>query len=214
MDQTHSSAPAPSDACKARIMQLRDLAGNVPCRLSVFRRRRLQRQLACLWDQLRAGGELDAFERRPRQSARPWDWQELHRDRRLLVGLLRIYRHDPIPLHDHPGSTGIQLTLTGRLETEQFDLATGGPSPAPATLRRVSRRTMEPGTVSFFTPTCGNIHRLHSETGHSIQCCVLFDPYREGERRWFFPLSHSAPDQRHIEVSSLQLNQPQGGISP
>lgn len=162
--------------------------------------------LDCLFSQLETTGTLCDFQQQPRQARHPWDWEELYRDPKLAIGLLRIYRLDPIPLHDHPGTTGLQITLSDRLQCEQFNLlGKQNGTAGNLTLQRAYDRTLKPGSViSIFTPESGAIHALQSHTEQSIQCCLLFDPYRESERRWFFPLYRTQRQTAHLEVSSFQ----------
>lgn len=116
-------------------------------------------------------------------------WSTLHQDEGTKAGLLCIDRNSPVPMHDHPGSAGVQMLLCGEVSLEQFNPeSTNERSVRAVKLRRHRCATLHPGNISYFTATAGNIHHLHSRTRRSILLCLLIRPYQEAQRAWYFPL--------------------------
>ena len=133
---------------------------------------------------------FDKYRHQARKKCHPWCWEILYLDSLVAAGLLCIDQDSPIPLHDHPGSIGIQMLLYGQLYLEQFDKQGAGcKSKRTASLRRSHTRHLTLGDISCFSPREGNVHRLRSESPRSIQLCLLIHPYEESARAWYFPLA-------------------------
>ena len=39
-----------------------------------------------------------------------WGWQPYVSEPQIRIGLLSVYRNAPIPIHDHPGASGFQMS--------------------------------------------------------------------------------------------------------
>ena len=118
-----------------------------------------------------------------------WLWQRLTKDRGINGGILNIEQGQDIPLHDHPGATGMVRVLTGEVEVWQFDrsIMTVEESDGQAALERVTHRIMRPGDIAVLLPDSGNIHALRA---HSRQCSMLdyfIPPYERSKRTWYQP---------------------------
>ena len=118
-----------------------------------------------------------------------WLWQRLTKDRGINGGILNIGQGQDVPLHDHPGATGMVRVLTGEVEVWQFDrsIMTVEESDGQAALERVTHRIMHPGDIAVLLPDSGNIHALRA---HSRQCSMLdyfIPPYERSERTWYQP---------------------------
>ncbi|MDX2457361.1 MAG: hypothetical protein QNL87_07625 [Gammaproteobacteria bacterium] len=50
-----------------------------------------------------------------------WLWQRLTKESGVKGGILNIEQDQDVPLHDHPGATGMVRVLTGEVEVWQFD---------------------------------------------------------------------------------------------
>ncbi len=52
-----------------------------------------------------------------------WDFEDLHSEEKLHLKLLLVPQGSSIPLHDHPGMSGIIKVVWGRLHLRAFDWA-------------------------------------------------------------------------------------------
>ena len=120
-----------------------------------------------------------------------WGWHPLWDDEALRVGLLIVMPGAPIPLHDHPGSTGLLQVLEGRVIIRQYtlrDLANSRGEPELVVLNVEGRRKYATNDYLIFGPEQGNIHAVSAVDGPCVLLDVLFHPYRDEERSWFMPL--------------------------
>ena len=125
-----------------------------------------------------------------------WLWQRLTRESTINGGILNIEQGHDIPLHDHPGATGMVRVLSGEVEVWQFDpTATTGDQ---VMLERITHRVLRPGDIAMLSPDNGNIHALRARS----QTCRMLDyfipPYVRSERNWFLPVDEDWGEQQRI----------------
>lgn len=126
------------------------------------------------------------------RSDRPWQWMRLFEDSRIRIGLLAVSADQPIPMHDHPGSSGVLLLLSGSLEIVQYNLAvpyTQYQNSSPVLLQQIEDSTLTEGEATIFSDHVGNIHSLTSLESMSVVLQVLITPYQLAQRSWYFPVS-------------------------
>jgi hypothetical protein len=152
----------------------------------------VSRQALLLIQQLDTGSEAfrTAVQESWESGNRFWLWQRLTREANLKGGILNIDSDAAVPLHDHPGASGMLRVLTGEVEVWQFDRQpddSDNTDAGQATLQRVSRKILGPGETAVLLPESGNIHALRSV---STQCSMLdyfIPPYQRSERCWYQP---------------------------
>jgi len=137
-----------------------------------------------------------------------WLWQRLTKESAIKGGILTIEHDQDVPLHDHPGATGMVRVLTGEVEVWHFDRAarTADNSADHAVLELVTHRVMGPGDIAILSPDNGNIHALRARS----QTCRMLDyfipPYERSERTWYLPVDHDWHDKAHIRCESISEN--------
>ena len=120
-----------------------------------------------------------------------WTWQRLLKEKHINGGILSIERERLVPLHDHPGASGMVRIISGAAEIWQYDVVDSSAGPDGnkfAELKRVSRRILKPGDTAVLTPESGNIHALRAV---SEQCSMLYffiPPYKRSRRSWYEPI--------------------------
>jgi quercetin dioxygenase-like cupin family protein len=134
-----------------------------------------------------------------------WLWQRLTKESTVNGGILNIERDQDVPLHDHPGATGMVRVLTGEVEVWQFDRALKATdrSGDHAVLELVTHRVMQPGDIAMLSPDSGNIHALRAR---SKQCSMLdyfIPPYKRSERTWYQPVDNGWHDKTRISCESI-----------
>jgi len=120
-----------------------------------------------------------------------WGWHPLWDDEALRVGLLIVMPGAPIPLHDHPGSTGLLQVLEARVVIRQYtlrDLAISHGEPELVVLNIEGRRECVSNDWLFFGPEQGNIHTVSAVDGPCVLFDVLLHPYLDEDRSWFMTL--------------------------
>lgn len=116
-----------------------------------------------------------------------WLWQRLLRERGLLGGVLNIEQGNDVPLHDHPGATGMLRILSGEAEVWQYDVVSDGDAEAGAVLRRVSHHILRPGDTAVLYPELGNIHALRALSAECRMLDCFVPPYARAMRSWYEP---------------------------
>ena len=138
-----------------------------------------------------------------------WLWQRLTKDTGINGGILNIERGQDVPLHDHPGATGMVRVLTGEVEVWQFDrsiTATTTKTAGKAVLERVTHRVMQPGDVAVLSPDSGNIHALRARSKTCSMLDYFIPPYERSDRTWYRPVDDGWYDKTRITCESITEN--------
>ncbi|MGW8248771.1 MAG: hypothetical protein ACWGOV_11770 [Acidiferrobacterales bacterium] len=122
------------------------------------------------------------------------NWSKvLYADEHTKIGLQAVYQGIPIPLHDHPGSAGIVLVLSGAVNFQYANIIGSRTSPGPIELKIARIRNRLPGQVCWFHAEDRNIHRVEAKTDRAI---ILVAHLRQGDggtRHMYFPVSDYEP---------------------
>jgi hypothetical protein len=131
---------------------------------------------------------LDAVKHSYESGNRFWLWQRMVRTGVLNGGVLNIDSTQMIPLHDHPGATGMLRIMEGEAEVWQFDPAVKVSS-SSRELKLVSRKILRPGDVAVLTPYKGNIHAVRSLSKECSMLDFFIPPYDRKKRSWYEPVT-------------------------
>lgn len=137
---------------------------------------------------------------------RYWLWQRLTRLSGINGGILTIEREQDVPLHDHPGATGMVRILSGELEVWQFDrprVSAPTEQETQAVLERVSHRILRPGDIAILSPDKGNIHALRSKSETCSMLDYFIPPFERSVRTWYQPLDKGWHDKTRIVCSCI-----------
>ena len=136
-----------------------------------------------------------------------WLWQRLARESSINGGLLTIEQNQDVPLHDHPGATGMVRILSGEVEVWQFDRsAEVGKTEGLAMLERVTHRVMRPGDIAMLSPDRGNIHALRARTRECSMLDYFIPPYGRSERTWYQPMDNAWREELRISCRPVAEN--------
>ena len=119
--------------------------------------------------------------------------QVLFSDDGIKVGLQAVHQGNPIPLHDHPGSAGVVLVLSGIANFQYANVNGNHAGRGPVELQVARIRNRLPGQVCWFHAEDRNIHRVEAKTENTI---ILVAHLRQGDggpRHMYFPASDYEP---------------------
>jgi hypothetical protein len=138
-----------------------------------------------------------------------WLWQRLTKENGINGGILNIGQDQDVPLHDHPGATGMVRILSGEVEVWQFDRASMTTEPADnrIVLERVTHRIMQPGDTAMLSPDGGNIHALRACSKTCSMLDYFIPPYVRSERTWFQPVDADWFGKMHITCRCITENE-------
>lgn len=146
-------------------------------------------------------GFLDAAANAWESGNRFWLWQRLTREGSVLGGILHVAQGEDVPLHDHPGATGMLRVLSGELELWQYDAVAGEGS--QAVLQRTSHRVLRPGDTALLLPEQGNIHALRAHTRECSMLDYFIPPYERRARSWYEPSSSGWRDLSRVACKRI-----------
>lgn len=132
---------------------------------------------------------------------RGWSWAGLIDNEYLRVGLLSLNEESTIPIHDHPGSSGLLMILEGHLRIQEYRCHCASMSQSQrrmVEIEQVNRQLFGPGEFGAFSPTQGNIHSLQSFEGPCLILNILMSPYRNEDRTWYMPLEENGLSETHF----------------
>ncbi|MCU7802383.1 MAG: hypothetical protein KZQ92_06765 [Candidatus Thiodiazotropha sp. (ex Lucinoma borealis)] len=120
----------------------------------------------------------------------PCHWQTVAKAPEMMLGLLTVFHIAPIPLHDHPGSSGAQLVLSGRINIRQFEQNSDiEKNNTIVTLISVADRDLGRDECAAYTPTTHNIHDMSAITARCVLLSLQINPFDESMRSLYFPLN-------------------------
>ena len=127
-------------------------------------------------------------------SKKSLNWSKLlFADEHIKVGLQAVYQGNPIPLHDHPGSAGIVLVLSGAVNFQYANIVGNPINPGPVELQIARIRNRLPGQVCWFHAEDRNIHRVEAKTDRAIMLVAHLRQHDGGSRHMYFPVSDYEP---------------------
>ncbi|MCU7931283.1 MAG: hypothetical protein KZQ90_10810 [Candidatus Thiodiazotropha sp. (ex Codakia rugifera)] len=120
----------------------------------------------------------------------PCHWQTVAKTPEMMLGLLTVFHIAPIPLHDHPGSSGAQLVLSGQINIRQFEKnAAIDKNNTIVTLIGVADHDLGRDDCATYTPMTRNIHGMSAITTRCVLLSLQINPFDEFIRSLFFPLN-------------------------
>jgi hypothetical protein len=122
--------------------------------------------------------------------ASDWVWQELGEKSFQRAGMLTIFANAPMPMHDHPGTSGAALILHGSVRIKQFDIKAVHDSDhrSMVELIKTNESIYHQGALASFFAERGNIHTLEAVSDCCAALCVHINAYDWSDRHWYFPV--------------------------
>jgi quercetin dioxygenase-like cupin family protein len=144
---------------------------------------------------------------------RYWLWQRMIKGQDINGGILNIDSDQLVPLHDHPGATGIIRIISGEVEAWQFDVlrqdsgekGKGTDGRNTTELSRVSHRILKAGDMVVLTPDKGNIHALRAVSKQCRMLDFFIPPYQRSQRSWYEPLAENWFNEERVACRKIPL---------
>ncbi len=137
-----------------------------------------------------------------------WLWQRMLRTRRLDGGILNIDQTRMIPLHDHPGATGMVRIISGEAEVWKFQRDDNKKhQPGNAELKLVFHGILRPGDTATITPQNGNIHALRSLSKECRMLDFFIPPFDRRSLLYFEPDHNNWFDKTQIACRAIPRNE-------
>lgn len=123
----------------------------------------------------------------------PWDWFLLHQDDEIRCGVLAVSPYRPVPVHDHPGASGILLVLEGHLVERSYQLDSST-EPGTGLVRLVPGEThyLDAGQWDVYMSDWNNLHSLSAIGRPAMALSIQFHPGSEQARSWFLTTGKDA----------------------
>lgn len=112
----------------------------------------------------------------------------LFKNERIKINVIAIEEGCGLPLHDHPGSSGIAFVISGKVHLTVCE--TEEPKNSPNNLLTVTdERIISKGDVSCFTADRNNIHGMESKSPRSVLLIIHSPPFEKNSQSFFFPIT-------------------------
>lgn len=116
-----------------------------------------------------------------------WHWKELISQKEYIAGILRLDANKKIPIHDHPGSSGLLFVLHGELEVTEYRQINSQTSRTTDLLPYKISAIKSYQFCSFGTDA-GNIHSIRAINKDCFILDILISPYELQQRKWYLPI--------------------------
>lgn len=137
---------------------------------------------------------------------------KLFSDDNINAGLLAVYRDKPVPFHDHPGTLGVMLVLSGAVKIRYADFTGDHGRVGPVELRITRVRERLPGEVCWFFANNRNIHQLEATTANTVMLVAHLPHVDVDKQSFYFPVGeYEAVEGQTLLAQRMKLNRSRTG---
>ena len=133
----------------------------------------------------------------------------MHYEEQFMVAMLDFEAGEEIPLHDHPGMTGVICCIKGRTEVQHYDKLSAVSGSGNPLLRLERDLALTAGATAALTADRGNIHALKA-TEYTRVIDVFTPPYDRDrvERARYYRIDSSPYQERRGVFEAEESIQP------
>ncbi len=117
-------------------------------------------------------------------------WRTLHEDMISQITLVAVYQDQAMPLHDHPGSRGVSLVLSGHAKIHYANVTEVDPASGMIEMVMAESQECHEQEVSSFDIDHNNIHSIEAMTPCTQVLVVHTPPIKRKDQAFYFPLSN------------------------
>lgn len=121
------------------------------------------------------------------QTSPSW-WRSVHKDIASQITLVAVYQGHAMPLHDHPGSRGLALVLSGRAQIRYADVVQLDQASGITEIVMTDSQECTEQKVSSFDTEHNNLHSIEAMTPCVQLLVVHTPPIKREEQAFYFPL--------------------------
>jgi len=122
------------------------------------------------------------------ENTAPSWWRTLHEDTTSQITLVAVYQGHAMPLHDHPGSRGLALVLSGRAQIRYADVVQLDQASGITEIVMTDLQECTEHKVSSFDTEHNNLHSIEAMTPCVQLLVVHTPPIKREEQAFYFPL--------------------------
>lgn len=123
--------------------------------------------------------------------------ETLVEDHQCRLSLIGIHRFAPIPVHDHPHITRVQLVIHGRVQVRTYRIQEVVREPSLVRLECVAENVLGAGSTATIESGSNNLHGLQSMNLNTICLSLQTPPLAEERQAWYFPAHPIAGHHQH-----------------
>ena len=130
-----------------------------------------------------------------------WSKQLLWQDDDMYLELITYFADYPTPIHDHPGSSIVNLLLSGRLSIEYYTTGHAAlESSYPiAKIRRTETHTYGAYEASMCFPWQSNVQEIRAISERCVVLSAGVKPDSKQENSWYLPISPQNTDNFFVQ---------------
>lgn len=122
----------------------------------------------------------------------------------IQVKLISINPDQSLPLHDHPGTSGSMIVISGKVNAISCEQEQRSNQLSRNKLKIMGDVILSSGGSSCFTESQHNIHSFKSLTERSVMMNVHINPFPRTQQSFFFPVSLHQNLDTHLMVQRVQ----------
>ena len=126
----------------------------------------------------------------------------LFENRLMKVSLVTLEKGRGLPLHDHPGASGMMLVIDGSVSVCHCNVKPRQPGQI-LSLSVVHKNTLNPGETSWFTETERNVHSVDAISERAVLLVVHTPAFVAQQQSYYFPINISTYESTTLHVQRI-----------
>lgn len=123
----------------------------------------------------------------------------------IKTSMVALEKGRPLPLHDHPGASGIMMVIEGEVSIFQCNAELPQPG-KPLVLNVVELKNLQAGKVSWFTVKEKNIHSVNAVSQRAVLMVIHTPRFLAQQQSFYFPLASNIKAGSQVHVHRINAN--------
>ena len=126
----------------------------------------------------------------------------LFENRTMKASLVALDKGRGLPLHDHPGASGLMLVIDGSISVCHCNIKPRQPGQL-LSLNVLQTNTLNEGETSWFTKTERNVHSVEATSQRAVLLVVHTPPFAVQQQSYYFPINISTYECTTLHVQRI-----------
>jgi hypothetical protein len=126
----------------------------------------------------------------------------LFENRTMKASLVAIDKGRGLPLHDHPGASGLMLVIDGSVSVCHCNIKPRQPGEL-LSLSVLQTDTLNEGETSWFTKTERNVHSVEATSQRAVLLVVHTPAFAAQQQSYYFPINISTYEYTTLHVQRI-----------